>query len=100
MITIEKILYDDIYQEMFKRVGATETDLKAFTQINDWYCKYVWTKTEEDEFITWLSDYFKTNKKAFHLICKSYVRNNKKNRKKIATILVAIYGWKISKEQS
>lgn len=94
MILIEKILYDDIYPEMFKRVGASETDLKAFTQINDWYWKYEWTKTEEDEFITWLSDYFKTNKKAFHLIGKSYIKNNKENRKKLATNFVAIYGWK------
>ena len=100
MVTIEKILYDDIFPEMFKRVGATETDIKSFINTNDWYHVYEWTKTEEDDFIAWLSEYFKTNKKAFHLIGKSYVRNNKENRKKLAIICVSLWGWKIKKEQA
>lgn len=95
---VNKFLYEDILPEMFKRVNAPVDDIKEFTKKNNWYWLYSWKKSEEINYIIWLADYFKTNKKAFTIIGKPFLNNNKENRTKLASGFVSNYGWKISEE--
>ena len=94
---IDKYLYEDILPEMFKSVSAPTDNIREFVKADNWYWLHSWTKEQESEFINWLGNYFKTKKKTFHLFGKSYLRNNKENRLRLASNFVAQFGWKVDK---
>jgi len=90
METIEKIM-----REMCRRVDA-DYDSINFKDDNDpYYSKYEWTKEEQDDFEDWLINLFLTSKKDYKNM--SVFRNNKKNRKIVASQFISIYGWKETK---
>jgi len=77
----------EILKEMCKRVGAK---YDVVNSSEDWYLKYSWTKSQEDDFRNWLVNYLNNNKEArrsFNLL-KDGIEN-------FADMFIFQYGWTI-----
>lgn len=91
----------EIVKEMCKRVGADPEIVgwKDDPNHDHWYWRYTWTKAEEDRFIFWLADYFKTNRDARADLSISGGRiSTKKYCQKMAEEFVWNWGWKVEKK--
>ncbi len=80
-----------ILQEMCSRVDAdfNSIDFKK----PDWYSKYYWTHSEQEQFRLWLIDYLKDKKVIKELTNISIT--NLKVREKVANEFVFMYGWTV-----
>ena len=62
-----------------------------------WYMKHGWTESQQEEFIQYIIEYIKTNKKAFKDLT-GYSYKNKALIEYIATYFTMNYGWKTKQE--
>lgn len=83
----------NILEKMFTLVNAPTDNIKEYTQQPNWFLNYQWNKQQENEFVVWLTDYFKQNKEAFKLMSRNLTYNHK-NRVKLANEFSWNYGWK------
>ena len=82
-----------ILTEMCNRVGAdvNEVDFHA----NDWFWQYTWAGSQQDDFISWLINYLKTNREARKEICRRPSMRSKAHLTMVAESFVFNWGWKI-----
>jgi hypothetical protein len=83
----------DILKEMLNKVNGNVEDIETFIKQPNWFYTYEWNKEQEQEFVYWLAEYFKENKKVFQILTKG-LTNNKKNRLKASNEFTWNYGWK------
>jgi len=81
-----------ILEEMCRRVGA---NYSVVNSSEDWYLKYSWTKSQENDFRNWLFNYLKNNKEAR----KSFgLLSDDKEIEKFVDMFIFQYGWTDKKE--
>lgn len=53
-IKVDRLIFNELLPEMFKRVGLNTSDINDLTKTPNWFQSKTWTEKEESEFKEWL----------------------------------------------
>lgn len=84
-----------IMREMCKRAGAhfDKIDFKK----RDWFTRYSWTESEQEDFKKWFIGYLMKSRKARDELLEIPIKNLERI-KKAASWFLLDYGWKLKRE--
>lgn len=61
----------------------------------DWFLKHSWTQEQAEDFLNWLANEIRTNKQVREEIWDIFWKPSKSKAKKMASMFVFNYGWKL-----